>query len=213
MLMNQSCKFALIVVALLALPSGIGRDGIASAQGRRPSTSETARPPDPAGVTPPPDYLIGPEDVLDIVFWRDEDMTDQVTVRPDGMITLPLVGDLQAAGLKPQALRDVIHEAAATYFEDVNVTVIVRQINSRNAFITGLVRAPGAYPLTGPRTVLQLIALAGGLAEYADKGNITIMRVEEGQTRLLKFNYDHVAQGKNVRQNIQLKPGDTVIVP
>ena len=157
--------------------------------------------------------MIGPEDVLGIVFWRDADMTGDVTVRPDGMITLPLVGDLRAVGLKPDALRDLITKAASKYLEDINVTVVVRKINSRKAFITGEVRTPGGYDLAGPRTVMQLIALAGGLTEFADGGKITIMRQENGQTKTLKFNYKDVSRGKNLEQNVEVKPGDTVVVP
>jgi polysaccharide export outer membrane protein len=182
------------------------------------SAQQKTPPPEPrsaaaAGPSVPSDYVIGAEDVLGIVFWRDQEMTGDVTVRPDGMITLPLVGDLRAAGLTPPALRDVIQQAAAKYLADLNVNVVVRQINSRKVFITGEVRTAGAYPLTGPRTVMQLIALAGGLTEYADAKSITITRLEKGQSRSLKFNYRDVARGKNLDQNIELKPGDTVVVP
>jgi polysaccharide export outer membrane protein len=129
------------------------------------------------------------------------------------MITLPLIGDLRAVGLQPAALREAITKAAGRFLEDINVTVVVRKINSRKAFITGEVRAPGAYDLAGPRTVLQLIALAGGLTEYADGKNITVMRNEQGQMRTLKFNYKDVSRGKNLSQNVEVKPGDTVVVP
>ncbi|MGH9330886.1 MAG: polysaccharide biosynthesis/export family protein, partial [Vicinamibacterales bacterium] len=167
----------------------------------------------PATVPLPADYVIGPEDVLGVVFWRDQDMTGDVTVRPDGMVTLPLLGDLAAAGLTPEALRDQIQKAATKYMQDPNVTIVVRQINSRKVFITGEVTTPGAYPLIGPRTVMQLIALAGGLTEYADGKNITVMRAEQGRTRSFKFNYKDVAKGMKLEQNIHLKPGDTVVVP
>jgi polysaccharide export outer membrane protein len=167
-----------------------------------------------ASLAVPADYVIGPEDVLGIVFWREPEMTGDVTVRPDGMITLPLAGDLRAIGLKPEGLREEIKKAASKYLEDLNVTVVVRQINSRKVFITGEVRTPGGYPLAGPRTVMQLIALAGGLTEYADSKGITVMRNEaNGATRSFKFNYKDVAKGKNVAQNILLQPGDTVVVP
>jgi polysaccharide export outer membrane protein len=161
----------------------------------------------------PADYVIGPEDVLGIVFWRDQDMTGDVTVRPDGMVTLPLLGDMPAAGMTPDALRAQIQTAAAKYVQDPSVTVVVRQIHSRKVFITGEVKTPGAYPLTGPRTVMQLIALAGGLNEFADAKGITVMRNQGGQTESFKFNYKDVARGKNLEQNIVLKPGDTVVVP
>ena len=179
-----------------------------------PSTAQTTSPAAAApGVSVPLDYVIGPEDVLGVVFWRDADMTGDVTVRPDGKITLPLIGDLQAASLRPASLRDQIQKAAEKYLSDANVTIVVRQINSRKVFITGEVATPGAYPIVGPRTVMQVIALAGGLTEYADAKAITVMRNENGQTRSFKFNYRDVSRGKSLEQNIQLQPGDTIVVP
>ena len=174
-----------------------------------PSAPSAAAP----GVSVPLDYLIGPEDVLGVVFWRDTDMSGDVTVRPDGRITLPLIGDLQAAGSRPDMLREQIQKAADKYLSDANVTVVVRQINSRKVFITGEVTTPGAYPLVGPRTVMQLIALAGGLTEYADSKSISVMRTENGQPKSFKFNYRDVSRGRNLEQNILLQPGDTVVVP
>ena len=165
------------------------------------------------GIATPTDYVIGPDDVLGIVFWRDADMTGDVTVRPDGMITLPLLRDIKAAGLKPDELRVQIQEAASKYIEDPNVTVVVRQINSRNVFITGQIARPGPYPVTGQMTVLQIIAVAGGLTEFADEKNITITRQGSAKTEHFKFNYKDVARGKNLQQNIVLKPGDMVVVP
>ena len=97
--------------------------------------------------------------------------------------------------------------------EDASVTVVIRQINSRKAFITGEVNKPGPYPLTSPTTVMQLIALAGGLREYANSKKIVIMRTENGKQRRLPFNYKDIIDGKNLQQNIELKPGDTVVVP
>ena len=173
--------------------------------------TQPARP--PVGVEVPAEYVIGPEDVLGVVFWRDNEMSGDVVVRPDGMITLPLLGDIRAVGLKPDALAAEIKKAALKLLEDPTVSVVVRQINSRKVFITGQVTTPGAHPLTGPRTVMQLIALAGGLTEFADKKNITIVRTEGGQTKSFKLNYNDVARGKKLEQNILLKPGDTVIVP
>jgi polysaccharide biosynthesis/export protein len=177
--------------------------------GRAPGTPPTAS----TGLAVPTDYTIGPDDVLGVVFWRDADMTGDVVVRPDGMITLPLLHDIKAAGLRPDELRLKIVEAAAKLIEDPNVSVVVRQINSRNVFITGQVARPGPYPVSGQMTVLQLIAIAGGVGEFADKKNITITRVQGGKTETLKFNYKDVAKGKSLEQNIILKPGDTVVVP
>ena len=161
----------------------------------------------------PAEYVIGAEDVLGVVFWKDTEMTGDVTVRPDGKITLPLIGDILAAGLSTVALKAEIEKAASKIQQEPSVTVVVRQINSRKVFITGQVTTPGTFPLTGPRTVMQLISVAGGLTEYADKKNITVIRLENGRQQIFKFNYSDVAKGKNLDQNIVLKPGDTVVVP
>lgn len=161
----------------------------------------------------PPDYVIGPEDVLSIVVWREKELSSDVIVRPDGKISLPLLNDVQAAGLSPEALRLALTDAAAKLIEEPSVTVIVKAVNSRKVYITGQVSRPGPYPLAAPTTVLQLVASAGGLLEYADASNIRIMRTENGHPVSLRFNYNDVSEGKNLRQNIELRPGDTVIVP
>jgi len=161
----------------------------------------------------PSDYVVGVEDHLAIVFWKDEDMSAEVTVRPDGIITLPLIGDVRVIGQSPAALRLQIQREAAKYVTDPSVTVIVKQVNSRKVFITGQVTRPGEYPLNAARNVTQIIALAGGLTEWADSKNITIMRGSGNHTTVFKFNYRDVERGKNFSQNIQLQPGDTVIVP
>jgi polysaccharide export outer membrane protein len=165
------------------------------------------------GITLPSDYVIGAEDVLGVLFWREQEMSGDVVVRPDGMVTLPLIGELKAAGLKPEAVRDAIQAAATKFLADANVTVVVRQINSRKVFITGQVARPGEFPLASPRTVLQLIALSGGLTEYAEGDKVTIMRTDGAATQTLRFNYKEVTKGKKIEQNILLKPGDTVVVP
>jgi polysaccharide export outer membrane protein len=136
-----------------------------------------------------------------------------VVVRPDGRISLPLLNDVHAAGLTPSQLRDRITELAQEYLEEPNVTIVVRQINSRKVFITGMVGKPGTYALGGPTSVLQLIAMAGGLVEYADGKRIIVMRTEAGQQTSFRFNYTEVVARKNLHQNIDLKPGDTIIVP
>jgi polysaccharide biosynthesis/export protein len=165
------------------------------------------------GVVVPADYVIGPEDVLVVVFWREKDLTSEVVVRPDGRISIPVIQDVEAAGLTPDQLRVKLTEQAQRYVEDPNVTIIVKQINSRRVYITGMVGKAGPYALIGPITVVQLIAMAGGLLEYADAKNILIMRTETGKQVSFPFNYREVTEGKNLQQNISLKPGDTVIVP
>jgi polysaccharide export outer membrane protein len=164
-----------------------------------------------AQAAPSADFVIGPEDVLSIVFWRDKDMTTQVTVRPDGKISLPLLDEVQAAGLTPADLRAHLIEDSKKFFGNPNVTVVVQTINSRKVFITGQVVKPGPYVIVAPTTVLQLIAMAGGLKDFADSKNITIVRKEQGRTASFRFNYKDIR--KNLNQNIELKPGDTVVVP
>jgi polysaccharide export outer membrane protein len=161
----------------------------------------------------PPDYAIGPDDVLVIVFWRQKDLSGEVVVRPDGRITLPLINDVAAAGLTPDELRQSLIDLARPFIEEPTATVIVKQINSRKVFITGSVAKPGPYPLTNSMTVLQLIAVAGGLQEFTNGKNIAIMRTENGRAMAHRFNYEEVRNRKNLRQNIELKPGDTVVVP
>jgi polysaccharide export outer membrane protein len=180
-----------------------------AANASAPPAATTARA--PAAV--PSDYLIGADDLLSIVFWRDRDLSGEVVVRPDGKISLPLINDIQAAGLTPEQLRASLEQAAGKFIEDPNAAVIVKEIRSRRVFITGQVTRPGPYPLTGSTTVLQLIAMAGGLLEYADAKNITVMRTENGRPVSLKFNYKDVVRRKRPQQNVELRPGDTVVVP
>lgn len=194
----------------------------AQAQPPRPAApaaqtnARTATPPPVAaapGVNLPPEYTIGADDVLSIVFWRDKELTAEVTVRPDGKISLPLLNDVQASGLTPAQLKDRIVEESKKYVEDPNVTVVVKQINSRKVFITGEVRKPGPYLLTAPTTVLQMISIAGGLADFAKSEKIMVVRTEAGKPISYKFNYKQVIEGKKLAQNIELKPGDTIIIP
>jgi len=195
----------------------------AQAQPARPTTASPAQAPARTAAPPPvvaapglnlpPEYTIGADDVLSIVFWRDKELTADVTVRPDGKVSLPLLNDVQASGLTPAQLKDRIVEESKKYVEDPNVTVVVKEIRSRKVYITGEVRKPGPYALTGAMTVLQMISIAGGLADYARPDKISIVRVENGKPASFKFNYKEVIDGKKLHQNIELKPGDTIIVP
>ena len=187
----------------------------APSQAPRPQPAPPAAKPAVPGPSVPVEagFTIGPEDVLGILVWKDQEMSGDVTVRPDGMITLPLIRDVKAAGLTPNQLADRIQEAVREFVTDASVTVVVRQMNSRKAFITGEVARPGAYPLVSSMTVMQLIAVAGGLNEFAEAKSISVMRVEAGKTRTFPFDYKNVASGRKPEQNIVLKPGDTVVVP
>ena len=165
------------------------------------------------GVTPPAGYVIGAADRLAIQYWDDPKMSAEVVVRPDGRISLPLLNDVDAAGLTPDELRARVTKLATAFVEAPNVQVIVQEINSRRVFITGMVAAPAPYPLLGPTTVLQLISTAGGLLEYAKEKDVRVIRTENGQPRSYRFNYHDVIRGRNLQQNILLQPGDTVVVP
>jgi polysaccharide export outer membrane protein len=207
-------------LAVLVCGHGVRSIGAQAPPAARPA-AQTAASPAPAasagapvaGITPPPDYVIGADDQLSVVFWREKDLSGDVVVRPDGKITLPLLNDVHAAGLTPDALRDMLTEAAAKFVEEPNVSVAVKQINSRKVFITGQVAKPSPYPLNGPMTVVQLISLAGGLLEYADEENVRVLRTENGTSVSFRVNYDELKKGKNLKQNIELKPGDQVLVP
>jgi len=180
-----------------------------------PQTANAAKSADStAGAADVPEhYIIGPGDVLGVVFWREKELSGDVAVLPDGRITLPLINEINAAGLTAEELRRKLVDAAKQYVTDPTATVVIRQVNSRRVFITGMVAKTGQYPLYQTTTVLQLISMAGGLLEYAKSSNIVIIRNEQGRQVSYKFNYKEVSKQKNLFQNIELKPGDTVVVP
>jgi polysaccharide export outer membrane protein len=186
---------------------------VAGAQDQQPSNGAVPHEAAPVAAVLPPGYVIGADDVLSILFWGEKDMSAEVTVRPDGKVTLPLLNDLDAAGLTPGAFRDVIVAAARKYVEAPNPTVTVKTVNSRKVFITGQVEKPGPYPLNSSTTVLQLLAMAGGVKEFARSKNIMVLRTDGRQQQVFRFNYQDVQFGKHLDQNIELKPGDTVVVP
>ena len=208
---------SVLVLSMLASGPACSRGALVAPVATAPTQAAVTVPPVVPGQVVPAagaaGYIIGAEDVLAIVFWREKDLSVETTVRPDGNITLPLLNDLQAAGLTPDQLREQIQAAATKYVEDPSVTVVVKAMNSRKVFITGQVVKQGQYPLTAPTTVLQLIAMAGGLQEYADSNNILIMRTEGGQQIAMPFSYGDVLNRRALGQNITLQPGDTVIVP
>jgi polysaccharide export outer membrane protein len=206
-------------LAVIGMTLSVGAAGAVpvAAQSNPPETAPApaATSVAPGGAVAPavPGYVIGPEDQLSIVFWREKELSTDVVVRPDGNISIPLLNDVPAAGLTPDQLRERLTEQARRFVQDPNVTVVVRQINSRKVFVTGMVGRPGPHTLAQSMTVLQLIAMAGGLQEYAKEDKIVIMRSENGQQVRYRFNYEQVIEGRNLEQNIELRPGDTVIVP
>lgn len=181
-----------------------------------PTTTATPTAPASAAagtITPPTDYVIGEGDILIITYWRDKDMTSEAVVRPDGRITLPLLNDVDASGKTPEQLRDHLLKVSVKYLEDPNITVGVKAINSRKVYIVGGISKPGPYDLNVPLDVLSLISMAGGLKDFVHGKKILIVRTENGKQTSIPFNYQEVESGKNLRQNILLKPGDRVVVP
>src|SRR5690348_2487801 len=160
-----------------------------------------------------PSYKIGAQDVLNISVWKEPDLTQTVHVRPDGKISMPLLNDVQAAGLTPTELRDHIAEALKKYVTDPVVTVIVTQINSERVYITGEVTHPGAFPLVPGMTILQALSSAGGFTNFANTKKIYMFRAVHGKRVVFPFNYKDVIRGKSIDQNVVLEAGDTIVVP
>jgi polysaccharide export outer membrane protein len=159
-------------------------------------------------------FVIGNGDVLNISIWKQPDLSRSVPVRSDGRISLPLIGELQAAGQTPLKLEAELTSKYQPYLAEPEITVIVEQINSEKFNILGRVNKPGSYALLNPTTVIDAIALAGGCREFAKQKGIYVIRVApDGTETRLPFNYQDVIHGKNIAQNIQLQPHDTIIVP
>lgn len=179
-----------------------------------PATATPAadsKAPGPAATDPA--YVIGPEDMLDINVWKEPDVSRVVPVRPDGRISLPLINDVQAAGLSPQQLAGIVAEKLRKFLNEPQVTVIVTAINSQRVFVVGEVLRAGAFPLLPGMTVLQALSSAGGFTTFADVKKIHVLRLRDGKHVELPFNYRDVLKGDNPDQNIKLEPGDTVVVP
>jgi polysaccharide export outer membrane protein len=159
-----------------------------------------------------PDYVIGADDTLRISVWKEPDLTETLPVRPDGKISMPLLNDITAAGLTPLQLRDEITERLKKYIADPRVTIVVTGMNSRRVFATGEVLHTGPMTLLPHMTVLQALAQAG-FSQFANLKAIYLLRIENGKQQKIPFNYKEVVKGNHPEQNIELKPGDTIVVP
>lgn len=159
------------------------------------------------------DYLLGSEDIIEVSVWKEADLTKVLIIRPDGKISFPLIGDIQAAGLTTEELRENIRQALAEYIDGVTVSVTVQQINSLKIFIQGEVTQPGVYELKSNFTVLQAISLAGGFTIWAKEDRIIIYRKEGGGMVSIPVNYKKIISGEDPGQNILLIRGDTIVVP
>jgi polysaccharide export outer membrane protein len=173
------------------------------------------------GAPPPPDtgpmdraeYVIGPADILRIQVWKQPELSADVPVRPDGKITVPLANDVQAAGLTTNEVRDVITKALTDYVAAPDVTVIVREVRSKNVQVIGEVGVPATVPLAADMRVLDAIAYARGFTPYADKSDVRVLRPNpDGSVIEYRFNYNAFLRGKHPEANLRLQPGDTIVV-
>jgi polysaccharide biosynthesis/export protein len=196
--------FALSLVLTTGLGNRASSDDRTGSNGTQTTT---------AGIQVGPDYVIGPADSLEINVWKENDLDAKVPVRPDGKISLPLLGDVTASGFTPTQLAADLSQRLKKYVDDPRVTVVVTAVNSRRIYIVGEVAHTGAYPLLGNMTVLQALSGAGGFSPFASLKNIYILRNQDGTQVKLPFNYKKVIKGENMQQNVQLRPGDTIVVP
>ena len=157
------------------------------------------------------DYKIGPEDVLDISVWKNAELSRTVPVRPDGKVSLPLVNDIQAAGLTPNRLREELTRRLSEYVPSPEVAVIVREVHSAKVSVVGAVRSPGRYEVRSPATVLELIALAQGFTDFAARDRIVVLR-QNGTPQRITFNYRKITDGTE-QDNFLVQPGDIIVVP
>jgi len=215
----------LVVMVGCGIEAASGQDSTDStrvAQSASPEPEEPAKSGQPAADTTPPrvgdvqpaSFIIGVEDVLTINVWREPEISRVVPVRPDGMISLPLVGEIKAKGLTPVQLQDQISTALKKLMADPQVTVIVSEVRSLTFNVVGQVFKPGYYPLTRRMTVLDAIALSGGFEPFAKQKKVYVLRTgANGKQVRLPFNYKDVIKGKRPDENIELQPRDTVVVP
>ena len=181
------------------------------------SAPQAAKPVPPVASSPvaanDPDYKIGPQDVLIINVWKETDVSREVPVRPDGKISLPLLNDVDTAGLTPMQLANSLTDSLKKFISSPQVTVIVKEINSRRVYVIGEVVRAGTFPLLPKMTVLQIVSSCGGFTQFANPKKIYVLRTKDGKQTKIPFNYKEVISGKNTGQNIELQPGDTVVVP
>jgi polysaccharide biosynthesis/export protein len=181
-----------------------------------PGPGSASAPSEEHGSKPTPvqgDYRIGPEDVLDIAVWNNAAISRTVPVRPDGKISLPLLNDVQAAGLTPMQLRDILIKKLAEYTPTPEVSVIIREVHSFKVSVIGEVKRPGRHELKSRATVLDALAMAEGLGEFAARGRIIILRLDGNTLKRIPFNYNKVVSSDGELENFTLQPGDIIVVP
>jgi polysaccharide export outer membrane protein len=167
-------------------------------------------PPKPAA---PSDFRVGPGDVLRIDVWKEQEVSTEVVVRPDGVVSLPLTKDIKVDGMTPLEIEKLVTEKLSKFLAAPDVTVVVKQINSKKIYMVGQVHKVGSIPLLAPMTVAQALSEAGGPTEYANTKQIVVIREQGGKAQRFRFNYKDFLKGQETGQNIPLIPGDTVVVP
>lgn len=203
-------------ILLLLVILGVSLQGIAQSEQDSQDEQSQTEGKKKTLVPPPitdPTYIIGPQDTLDVSVWKEPDLSGNVQVRPDGKVSIPLLNDVQAAGLTAMQLSSQLTAGLKKYVADPRVTVIVTAINSRRVYVLGEVVHAGGFVLLPEMTVLQAISDAGGLTQFAHGKKIYVLRNEGGQQVKYPFNYSRVLKGENAEQNFPLKSGDTVVVP
>lgn len=158
-------------------------------------------------------YIIGVGDMLRVSVWKNEDLQAEVPVRPDGRISVPLIGEVHVAGLTPLEVQSLLTQRYTSFVTAPSVSVLVTQVNSRKVFILGQVKASGAFDILQPTNVMQALAMAGGMTEFAKTNKIVVLREVNGVKKRWQINIDAIASGRRPEDNMQLEPGDTIIVP
>lgn len=196
---------AAVALSLISMAAMAGQTSPSQAEPNDTTAAQTAQN--------DPSYKIGAQDVLSISVWKDPELTQTVPVRPDGKISMPLLNDVQAAGLTPTELRDQITAGLKKFVTDPVVTVVVTQINSQRVYITGEVTRAGAFPLLPGMTILQALSSAGGFTNFANTKKIYMFRMVNGKRVEFPFDYKAVIHGKKLDQNVVLQAADTIVVP
>lgn len=205
MWINRTISALRVVCTAALLQALLTQSGVAQEQVRASSATQRQEP--------APRYDVQPGDVLHVSVWKEEDLDQDVLVRPDGGFSFPLAGDVRAAGKTVEELRAEISERLVKFIPDLFVTVSVREINGNKIYVIGQVNTPGAFVVNPQIDVMQALTLAGGPTEFASRNGIFILRRDRGQQRSLPFRFDDVVNGKRLEQNMLLQSGDVVVVP
>jgi polysaccharide biosynthesis/export protein len=205
---------SMVLVSCAGQGSAVAQTPASGLAARAPAAPVQAAATEPAGKTQPSgDYQIGPEDLLDIAVWNSPALSRTAPVRLDGMISLPLLNDVRAAGLTPMQLRDAIAKKLVEYMPNPEVSVIVREVNRFKISVLGEVRKPGRFDFKSKATVLDAIALAGGLNDFAARSRIVILRQDGEGSKRIPVNYNKIVSAASEQDDVYLQPGDVVIVP